>query len=173
MDENGVRLMLLAGLYDCTYLEGASWNTSQLNRSFTLGSNKCEGSMEPLWTFTIVTTSACKEFEWLHDRQPVILSTREALNTWLDTSSQTWTATLAKLVQPYDCDSSGPLDWCMSILAQCSQKLNPSQLSSAQRSWQGWHRVSEFYRTNCDSQRWYPSNVQSSKGSPELTEAQA
>ena len=140
---------------------------------FTLGFNKSEGSTEPLWTFTIVTTSACKEFEWLHDRQPVILSTREALNTWLDTSSQMWTATLTKLVQPYNCGSSGPLDWYMSILAQCPQKLNFFQLSSTQRSWQGWHRVPELYRTNCDSQRWHPSYVHSSKRSPELAEAQA
>ncbi|KAF8235058.1 DUF159-domain-containing protein [Tricholoma matsutake] len=83
------RLMLMAGLYDCVTLEGQS---------------------TPLWTFTVVTTSANKEFEWLHDRQPVILSTREALDKWLDTSSQTWTSELTKLVEPYH-DSSAPLEW--------------------------------------------------------------
>ncbi|KAI0632900.1 hypothetical protein C8Q77DRAFT_1120414 [Trametes polyzona] len=74
------RLMLLAGLWDCTVLEG---------------------STEPLWTFTIVTTDACKEFSWLHDRQPVILPDQAALNTWLDTSPGKWTPELTKLCEPY------------------------------------------------------------------------
>lgn len=80
------RLMLLAGLYDCVTLEGES---------------------EPLWTFTIVTTAANKEFEWLHDRQPVILSS-DALDTWLDPSSPAWTSELTKLVEPYH-DLENPL----------------------------------------------------------------
>lgn len=79
--------MLLAGLYDRTVLEGES---------------------QPLWTFTIVTTAANKEFEWLHDRQPVILSSTEALKTWLDTSTQKWAPGLSELVEPYS-DSSSPL----------------------------------------------------------------
>ncbi|KAL6308902.1 hypothetical protein BKA93DRAFT_762388 [Sparassis latifolia] len=73
-------LMLLAGLYDRVVLEGQT---------------------EPLWTFTVVTTDASKEFEWLHDRQPVILPSMEALNTWLNTSPQRWTPELTKVVQPY------------------------------------------------------------------------
>ncbi|KZT68101.1 DUF159-domain-containing protein [Daedalea quercina L-15889] len=81
------QLMLLAGLYDRAQLEGES---------------------EPLWTFTIVTTDANKDFQWLHDRQPVILSSMEALNAWLDTSEQQWTSELTKLVQPYH-DSRAPL----------------------------------------------------------------
>ncbi|KAI0920398.1 hypothetical protein AcV5_010144 [Taiwanofungus camphoratus] len=80
-------LMLLAGLYDRVVLEGES---------------------QPLWTFTIVTTAANKEFQWLHDRQPVILSSVAALNTWLDTSSQTWATELTKLVEPYN-DPAAPL----------------------------------------------------------------
>jgi len=86
--KDGDKLMLLAGLFDCAFLEG---------------------STEPLWSFTIVTTSACKDFTWLHDRQPVILSSREALDTWLDTSSQAWTSALTKLVEPYD-NSVSPLE---------------------------------------------------------------
>jgi len=82
------RLMLMAGLYDCVTLEGQS---------------------TPLWTFAVVTTSASKEFEWLHDRQPVILSSRESLDKWLDTSSQTWSSELSKLVEPYH-NSSAPLE---------------------------------------------------------------
>jgi len=54
-----------------------------------------------LWTFTIVTTDANEEFSWLHDRQPVFLMTRDAIDKWLDTSSQTWTSDLNKMVQPY------------------------------------------------------------------------
>ncbi|KAH8084868.1 hypothetical protein BXZ70DRAFT_900243 [Cristinia sonorae] len=81
-------LMLMAGLYDVVTLEGQK---------------------EPLWTFTIVTTSANQEFSWLHDRQPVILSTDEAVTTWLNTSSQTWTPELSKLVTPYS-DTKSPLE---------------------------------------------------------------
>ncbi|KAI0688509.1 hypothetical protein BC835DRAFT_1284542 [Cytidiella melzeri] len=81
------KLMLLAGLYDCVTLEGQA---------------------EPLWTFTIVTTNANQEFSWLHDRQPVMLPTTDALNTWLDTSSGSWNAILTKMVQPYS-DATVPL----------------------------------------------------------------
>ncbi|EIN05900.1 DUF159-domain-containing protein [Punctularia strigosozonata HHB-11173 SS5] len=69
--------MFLAGLYDCTVLEGES---------------------KPLYTFTIVTTEANEEFMWLHDRQPVILSSKATLDAWLDTSSRTWTQKLTEIV---------------------------------------------------------------------------
>ncbi|EIW56557.1 DUF159-domain-containing protein, partial [Trametes versicolor FP-101664 SS1] len=82
------RLMLLAGLWDCAVLEG---------------------STEPLWTFTIVTTDACKEFSWLHDRQPVILPDEAALATWLDTSPGKWTPELTKLCEPYHSSADHPL----------------------------------------------------------------
>ena len=59
-----------------------------------------------------MTTSANKEFSWLHDRQPVILSSREALNIWLDTTSQKWTSELTRLVEPYH-DLNAPLQWCV------------------------------------------------------------
>ncbi|TCD68996.1 hypothetical protein EIP91_009218 [Steccherinum ochraceum] len=85
--KNG-KLMLLAGLYDVVTLEGQT---------------------EPLWTFTIVTTSANKDFTWLHDRQPVILSTEHALQQWIDTSSQTWSRELTSLVNPYS-DVESPLE---------------------------------------------------------------
>ncbi|KAF4564454.1 SOS response-associated peptidase family protein [Pleurotus pulmonarius] len=70
-------LMLMAGLYDCTTLQDSD---------------------TPLWTFTIVTTPSNPSLSWLHDRQPLILSSSEALRTWLDTSSQSWTPELTKLV---------------------------------------------------------------------------
>ncbi|KAG5352472.1 hypothetical protein C0989_002106 [Termitomyces sp. Mn162] len=67
------------------------------------------GQNTPLWTFSIVTTEANKDFSWLHDRQPVILSTRAALDTWLNTDFPAWTPALTNLVRPYS-DSDHPLE---------------------------------------------------------------
>ncbi|KAK0189662.1 hypothetical protein F5146DRAFT_1112229 [Armillaria mellea] len=86
--KGGKRLMLMAGLYDSVVLEGSD---------------------TPLWTFTIVTTAAAPEFEWLHSRQPVILSTMEALDQWLDTSSRQWKDDVAGLLGPYE-QKSSPLE---------------------------------------------------------------
>ncbi|KAI0651252.1 hypothetical protein C8Q79DRAFT_897700 [Trametes meyenii] len=82
------RPMLLAGLWDCTVLEG---------------------STKPMWTFTIVTTDACTELSWLHDRQPVILPDEAALAVWLDTSAGKWTPELSKLCAPYHAAAEHPL----------------------------------------------------------------
>ncbi|KAG2005966.1 hypothetical protein CC2G_002331 [Coprinopsis cinerea AmutBmut pab1-1] len=71
-------LLMMAGLYDCATIEGRT-----------------------MWTFTIVTTDANKEFSWLHERQPVFLMDREAIGKWLDTRSQTWTKDLTEMVRPY------------------------------------------------------------------------
>ncbi|KAG6820538.1 hypothetical protein H0H93_015709 [Arthromyces matolae] len=82
-------VMIMAALYDTVILEGQT---------------------TPLWTFSIVTTDSNKDFSWLHDRQPVILSTRAALDEWLDIdSSQHWTPGLTKLVKPYS-DETHPLE---------------------------------------------------------------
>ncbi|KAI0255473.1 hypothetical protein BJV78DRAFT_1175808 [Lactifluus subvellereus] len=86
------RLMLFAGLYDSATLEGQS---------------------EPLWTFTIVTTAASSGLAWLHDRQPVILTSQDALDRWLDTSTQAWDPKLSRLFDPYS-DPDAPLEWCAS-----------------------------------------------------------
>lgn len=83
------RLLLFAGLYDDVILEGQT---------------------NPLWTFTIVTTVANKEFEWLHDRQPVILSSDSDVKLWLDTSSQSWTKELNQLLDPH-VDLNCPVEW--------------------------------------------------------------
>ena len=98
--------MLLAGLYDVVTLEGTQ--RSQFRRPIRL--TIVVGQSEPMWTFTIVTTSANKAFSWLHDRQPVILSSDDALSKWLDTSSQTWNPELAKVLNPYS-DTASPLEW--------------------------------------------------------------
>ncbi|KAJ7281770.1 hypothetical protein C8J57DRAFT_1298513 [Mycena rebaudengoi] len=76
------RLMLMAGLWDSVVLQGET---------------------ETLWTFTIVTTAASKGLSWLHDRQPVILSTPEALDMWLDTSSHKWSSDLNNIVVSPSC----------------------------------------------------------------------
>lgn len=60
-----------------------------------------EGTKKRLYTFTIVTTDASKQLDWLHDRMPVVLPSDVALNTWLNTSSQTWDASAAALIKPY------------------------------------------------------------------------
>ncbi|KAJ7802187.1 hypothetical protein B0H14DRAFT_3488698 [Mycena olivaceomarginata] len=73
------RLMLMAGLFDSVVLQGET---------------------ETMWTFTIVTTAANPEFSWLHERQPVILHTPEALAAWLDTSSLKWSSDLVPLLAP-------------------------------------------------------------------------
>jgi len=74
------RLMILAGLYEMTVLEGAT---------------------SPIYTFTIVTTDAASSLSWLHNRQPVILSTNERLEAWLDTSKG-WHKGLHEILLPND-----------------------------------------------------------------------
>jgi putative SOS response-associated peptidase YedK len=96
--------MLMAGLFDSVVLEGQV--VVLLSRNTEIG---YVGESRPLWTFSIVTTSANKDFSWLHDRQPVFLPTRQALDKWLDASLQKWTPELTKMVEPYH--GSVPLLW--------------------------------------------------------------
>ncbi|PCH43063.1 DUF159-domain-containing protein [Wolfiporia cocos MD-104 SS10] len=96
-------LILLAGLYDSVLLEGQT---------------------QPLWTYTIVTTNACKSFAWLHDRQPAILSTPAALHAWLDTSSHKWSSQLSRLLDPY-ADDQHPLT-CYQVPKEVGKTGNES-----------------------------------------------
>lgn len=117
------QLMLMAGLYDHATINGQS-----------------------LWTFTIVTTDACPSFSWLHDRQPVILSTQEALEAWLDPSTQSWTPALTKLVQPYS-DQDHPLEWYVLIISCLVHRLIAVlKLSGSKRSGQSGDRISVLHR---------------------------
>ena len=100
-------LMLLAGLYDVAHLESTS--PDQTN--------------DPLWTFTIVTTDAPKSFAWLHDRQPVILSSHEAVERWLDCGSGTWSKELSRLCLPY-ADNAHPLEWSAHMHTDCAAFTN-------------------------------------------------
>lgn len=67
------------------------------------------GSEHPLWSFSIVTTPASKDFEWLHDRQPVILTSEADIIKWLDPNADKWTKELSQLVQPSETHPS--LQW--------------------------------------------------------------
>lgn len=53
-------------------------------------------------TFTIITTSASKQFESIHNRMPVILSKEGALK-WLDKSKK-WDSEICHLLRPFDDD---------------------------------------------------------------------
>ena len=65
-----------------------------------LSTKGASGSKQPLWSFSIVTTPASKDFEWLHDRQPVIFVSEDDIAKWLDPNTDKWTKELSQLVQP-------------------------------------------------------------------------
>ncbi|XP_047967508.1 abasic site processing protein YoqW-like [Salvia hispanica] len=54
---------------------------------------------ETLYTFTIITTSSSSSLEWLHDRMPVILGSKESTDWWLNDSSL---SSLDKILKPYE-----------------------------------------------------------------------
>lgn len=99
--------MLLAGLYDCTTLEGTNHYPKQWY-VYSKDNKKIKGSSTSLWTFTIVTTDASPTLSWLHDRQPVVLSSVEQANLWLDTTKG-WHSGLVDLLKPRD--SGADLEW--------------------------------------------------------------
>ncbi|KAI4294292.1 DUF159-domain-containing protein [Schizophyllum commune Loenen D] len=72
-------LMYFAGLWDSVHLPNSSI---------------------PLYTFSIITTSAPSAYAWLHDRQPVILSSAKEIETWLNPTLG-WGSDLARLLKPY------------------------------------------------------------------------
>lgn len=51
------------------------------------------------YTFTIVTTDSSEEIAWLHHRMPVILSSQQDINLWLDPSSG-FTQQVSDLIKP-------------------------------------------------------------------------
>lgn len=108
------RLMLFAGLYDSVTLDGESGRCCICTLPCVRLTCRCPplGQSEPLWTFTIVTTAASSDYAWLHDRQPVILTSQDALDRWLDTSTQDWDPKLSRLLDPYTSTDS-PLEWCV------------------------------------------------------------
>ncbi|BAT84233.1 hypothetical protein LR48_Vigan03g112200 [Vigna angularis] len=53
---------------------------------------------ETLYTFTIVTTSSSSALQWLHDRMPVILGSKESTDTWLSSSGSSFKS----VMKPYE-----------------------------------------------------------------------
>ncbi|CAG8570793.1 9856_t:CDS:2 [Ambispora gerdemannii] len=76
----GNEVMFFAGLYDCATFD--------------------DDHEESLYTFTIVTTSASKQFSFIHDRMPVILDESQ-LEKWLDPSTR-WNRELTEMLKPYE-----------------------------------------------------------------------
>ena len=74
----------------------------------------CTDDKEPLWTFAVVTTSTQAPLK-PEDRQPVILSSKDAITTWLDTSSGKWSIALTTLLNSAR-DNIGPLYMCVFLL---------------------------------------------------------
>ncbi|KAG6412229.1 hypothetical protein SASPL_124901 [Salvia splendens] len=54
---------------------------------------------ETLYTFTIITTKSSSSLEWIHDRMPVILGSKESTDWWLNDSSL---SNLDKILKPYE-----------------------------------------------------------------------
>lgn len=63
--------MVMAGLWD-------SWSKNEDTEDY--GEDDIDES--EVFTYTIVTTAASKELEWMHDRMPVILPNEEAVRTF-------------------------------------------------------------------------------------------
>lgn len=59
-----------------------------------------DGTGEVLNTFTILTTRSSKALEWLHDRMPVILGSKETVDNWLNQGISD--LSLQKIAQPYE-----------------------------------------------------------------------
>lgn len=75
------QLMCFAGLWDCV---------------------KYEDSEEKLYTYTIITTDANKQLQFLHDRMPVILDPgTDEIKMWLDPTRNKWSKELQALLKPY------------------------------------------------------------------------
>lgn len=72
--------MVMAGLYD-------TWK---------------DAAGEVMHTYTILTCESCKRLQWLHDRMPVILKTKEAQQLWLDTTNPAAASKLHSILGPYE-----------------------------------------------------------------------
>lgn len=70
------KVLLLAGLYDITRLD----------------------KEQPLYTYSIITTTPSQQMSFLHDRMPAILTAEEALS-WIDPSLR-WCSKLQDLIGP-------------------------------------------------------------------------
>lgn len=99
------KVMLMAGLYDETVDKSPFFFAFACCRNIIITLDQSQQT----YTFAIVTTDATKGLSWLHDRQPVIFSTVEEINQWLDTS-RAWSTNLARLLHPWE-ETKGTLQW--------------------------------------------------------------
>ncbi|KAJ7360391.1 hypothetical protein OS493_017024 [Desmophyllum pertusum] len=83
-----IRLLTMAGLFDCWQAPKGSAN---------------EG--EDLFSYTIITVDSSPSLKWLHNRMPAILDGEEEVRQWLDCGEVPWKKAL-NLVTPKDC-----LEW--------------------------------------------------------------
>ncbi|KEI40223.1 uncharacterized protein L969DRAFT_86854, partial [Mixia osmundae IAM 14324] len=95
----GDRLMCFAGFWD---------------------SVRYEGEQEAVMSYTIITTASNDQLNFLHDRMPVILATKEARQLWLD-ADHPWDAKVAALLKPLD----RPLD-CYAVPPEVGKVGNNS-----------------------------------------------
>lgn len=68
--------------------------------------DECFASEEGDHAFVIVTTAACREFSWLHDRQPCFLDSQGEVDEWLDSGSYLSQDVVSRLL-----NSRGELSW--------------------------------------------------------------
>jgi len=79
-------LLFFAGLWDCVVNPPTGTGTDE----------------KRLYSFTIITTASNPQLSFLHDRMPVILSTPEDIQTWLDPKTRTWNSQLQRLMRPFE-----------------------------------------------------------------------
>lgn len=122
---NGRRLLTMAGLFDC-------W------RSPSGG--------EELYTHTIITVSASKAMDWVHERMPAILDGEEAVHKWLD-YGEVPVSEAIKLIHPTECIALYPvstlvnnsrndsLECIKPIKLEVKKEAKPSASSKLLKNW--------------------------------------
>jgi putative SOS response-associated peptidase YedK len=91
-----------------------------------------EGSDQPIYTFTILTTSSSPRLSFLHQRMPVLLRSTSDMLEWLNCSKEEWRSSLARLLKPFGKDDSDLL-WFVDSLALHVHPLSPLISIHAQR----------------------------------------
>lgn len=122
---SGRRLLTMAGLFDC-------W------RSPSGG--------EELYTHTIITVSASKAMDWVHERMPAILDGEEAVHKWLD-YGEVPVSEAIKLIHPTECIALYPvstlvnnsrndsLECIKPIKLEVKKEAKPSASSKLLKNW--------------------------------------
>lgn len=77
-------------------------------------------------TFVIMTTPACKEFSWLHDRQPCFLDSPQEIDDWLDATRVSSQEAVVRLLRTQDGLS------CKRMLSDLSQEATNQVKPKAQ-----------------------------------------